>query len=1495
LKEELHVEGGVRQTDGVVATVVVDSYPGGTSGRMDRSHLRESAETFLRTARVLGFDAEPLRAVGEGDPAGGVLGTTRADIAELLRRLREHPAERKIVYWTGHGVKSAGMYRLACQDSFPDDRFETTMSIAAAELVEWLAKDTADIVLILDACFAGRVMADAFRFIHESGRGPDRDGRPSGFALVVTADGEQEAAEGRWAAFLREVVEVTDLDLDGHRLFHREQPYVPFQHLMSAVAGRARRSDQQCTWNELTPLRAGFLYNPYCSQRARPARRPAGDETWLGDAFRAETMSVVATRRERWALRDFTPRQAVLGSCVTWLTTQNTGLLAVTGASGSGKSALLGYLAQLTTRAFWADLPADRRPRLQPDLHSIHAAIHCAGKTLGALVDEVRRRLAALGLDPPAGYMEPAESCVADVAELARAKGSLTLLFDGLDESAPGHALDIARRLLNRLAAQAGVKVLVGTRMNPRRVLPGTLRQETLLDALHHSRPPLELDRDAEDDIFRHVEELLARSPSPYAPADHADGRHRTARYVAANSGQLFLRGTLWARRLAAAQSIASDEELGDQLSGGMAELDQLFSAEIDRLDANDPDRTRDLLRPLALAQGRGLPADGLWLALTNAVKPWDSRQYNHDDLVFVVRAAGGVLIAGDNEFGRTVYRLDHPSFGAYVLGDGADPAELHARMCRALARYQQKAGASGGDPVAVPYADHYLAAHAALAGGGALRELMDEDEFLVRSSPDILEPLVASQLAAEDKPALYLRVADAFRTRTSPHARWSLLRATALATAPEMLRWIERPPEIFWQDVWSSADVLPAQRSRPGPHGGAYAVFWEGTGPAGGVIHAAGSGHIRSWTAAGKELHGRDTGPATWHAPPRLDGVTVVGRDEEQIVAAHDGRTLYLWHANEPRPSEQFFWGGSLRSLCGVSHDGWTYLAAADRGRLWVWRWPGGQPYRIAKENALQIAGDAAGVALLPLPDAVLAAVGGLQGVTFWDVTRRRSRPGTDAERIGGPLATDRPVQSVAVLMELGTGAARLASLDGAELRLWTLPDPLSPSRPDPVFVTGTSGHGLSLGPYEDGVLVGVREDLDVRVWSFRGDTGIECTSLPGDSGLASLAFDPLGSGRLAVADAARVRLWEPPLPVGAAGGAPDPSRAYRRVKGKALIAMATGGDGRHLLCRALGGHVLVSLHTADGPVPGERPVLPVGERVTAVAAAAVPDGWLVVTVSGRSVAFWRIPRKLSTAPSAPCATLDLRGRADQSVASVALHTEQDGSGRLFAPANKQGVLAWECADPGVYCVWRELPGVWHLPGAAMAQQVTVGRLSGGPLWLYAWGGADARVWRLPGNGPAAHEVDAEDVRAAAFGLLSDDGAEVGLVAVIRGGGVELAECHSAYPGPERLDDAASGDTVVDRLAFAGPARHPVLLGWASGGGKVRIWDVRNRRAVGDIEDRGYQVEEVATVHDRAGITLMLQGRAQGGRVRCDQVLLPAPWLAASLGAGPHVFNSSI
>ncbi|TVZ83616.1 AAA domain-containing protein [Streptomyces sp. BK340] len=1450
-----------KKRDGVVATVVVDTYRGDARRVRDRTQLRKTASRFVEQAARLGFDAPSLGVTSAGRGGGPGPSAGREQIRDLVLRLRQQAVERKILYWTGHGEVVSGAFYLACEDSYQDGEFDPGRGVSAEELVSWLAEDPTDTLLVLDACFSGEAVREVSHHVKDARLNAGVDDAEVGFAVVATAGSRQEALEGHWVDCLEEVLSTPEQLIDGSaRIFQRENEYVPFQQLMSAV--RSRAGGQVPFWQEPQTLRAWFLPNPHWSPRARSALRPEDDRSWIGQELAGEELPVFSGSGESWHLRDFASRHRVLADLVNWLRTQETGMLTVTGASGAGKSTLLAYVAHLTVEHFVASLPEDRRPRVLPELRSVNAALHCRGRTLSTLCEELARGLTPLGLDTTQIRQGSPHSLVRQVEALAERKGSLTLMFDGLDEAAAGHSFDLARGLLNPLAALPGVRVVVATRPNARRRLPGELRAETLLDVLH-STTVLELDRkdETEQDIARHVERLLAEGDSLYALPHAEQRRGAVARQIAAGSNGLFLVATLWARHVAKRPVPSDAEQVRSELRQGTSVLDALLAEELLRLDPQDTARVRDFMTALALAQGVGLPQPRVWLAVTNAVRAPESREYGEPDLRDVIRRATGVTIAKDVEAGEEVYRLHHPSFGAHLLGDELRQRERHRAVHRALTPRR------GEDwRTAEQYVKRHLTAHAALGGDDLLAELVGDCHFLVAASPDVLEPLVAARLTTTPHSALYLGVAGHFRRHEAEEGRWAMLRATALAMfSREFLTAVPKPSSVFWDDVWSSAVRLPLHRSWPAPPGGALAVHWESHGD--GIIHASGAGEVKSWTAEGQEIRGRDTGPATWGAPPRQRGVTASGRGDNRVVATVDRRCVRMWHGNGRYPVEELYWGGTPGTVDSVRWGREVLLATVDGDRVWLWRWDSSRKYSRDELRTHTVRMPALCACLLVAGERAALVTGGPTGVKVWEVPGRKTmkEPLRQVRSLGDGIEQVVAVSALALPDGAGSGAV-IGALDGHTLHTWRMDD-LFRGEARPLFGPGpaSAGRSVTVGRGPRGLLTAVGEDAAVRVWD---EEGAEQVSLPCDHDHQSLVFDPSGTGRLAVADETRIRVWEPHEPP-ADGAVADARHTGGRAVGRTRLRVTDPGpDGTVLMSRSQGSDVLVSPHSCDGQA-GEALRLAHPARVEALAATRVGDRWLTAAVGRRQVLLWTLGPGLRVLRTESFA---LPGPEDRPVPSLALQATGTGRLRLLWPFG-QSVATWEreLRDSGT---WSEAQTFWMGAAGAVQRLDVVGPASG-PSWLSAWGGNVVRVWDLTDPGAKPQPVGVIRAKAVAAGLLTRTNTPVPLIAFTTGETVKFAECDGGYAVPTVLPRQDAG--ALDGVALAGPAQRPLLVGWSRKSGRLRLWDVRREKALDPMESRGYDVTGVDSAFDGRGITLMIQGIAQNS-VRCDQVFVPWP-----------------
>ncbi len=1434
--------------DGVVATVVIDSYSGAPKSERYRHHLQQSAADLVGLARRLGFRATPMDLCGSNEERG-----TRDAIIEGFRALARHPATRKIVYWTGHGRiigKNEEEFVLVLSDSYRDGSVRPELAFNVRDLAHLVSELPGDVLLILDACFAAAALDKVTRVIRSVGRPVDERGRRAGLVVVATA--EDHAAEGEWVRKLKEVVDDPRRFVEEKPLFPRTERYVMLSDLLYALSehmGHTRGLQVQVP-QEIYPLSRTFLRNPYFSDSVRRAVRPEGDESWIGDELRHNVMRPFSGSSDRWAIRHFTGRTASLRRIVNWLGTRSRGMFVVTGPSGSGKSALLSYVAHLTIPEFYDQLASKPPLHLQPDLHSIHAAVHCRGKTLSGLIAELTLRLRPLGLE--ARTFETPEEFTAAVARLAELKGALTLLVDGLDEAATGQSFEIARDLLNRLAARPGIKVIVGTRYRPRQLPADYAPPETLPEVLHADEEPLAIDQDpgTEEDIRRYIDRVLSSAGSPYRTRD--DERAYACASLTARSRGLFIVASLWAHHLAKQDQVVPRDRLDGDIGSALIELRTLIAEEMRMLDPADPERTEDLLRPLALAQGAGLPCSSVWLEMANALRRGDRRAYTYDELLRVVRATARTLVAVETGEDRDLYRFHHPSFGAHLLPPEGAQAELHRRVVDALDYLRQKEG-DGSWEKADPYLKAHMAAHAAAAGEDVLERLTNDLDFLVNADPAGVLPLIGATPRVSEPLTLYLRIAMEF-SRLGVRERWALLRATALRSHPGLLHEMGYDTSrLLWNDIWTDASPEPVHRAWSGPFGGAHAVAWSRANR--GLVLASGSSEVRAWYASNGRVawtfeRETDLSGQEGQAPP-LFAVGVIDADTPVIVAA-DANELLLWTTKAPRRPQRMYWGGDLRSVAVGSLGTDAYVAALDGDLLWVWSWPVKKPPRPRRIHQFRLSEPARSVRLVPVANALIAAIGAGKRIELWEVTRGartrdpvKSLP-TSVARVG----------DVATLAE-PDGSAWVAAVGWRRLRVWHLREVSRDLRHDLVLDVATNGRGITLGRGRNGVLVAVKDGTEIRTWNVDGSAHIPLRRH--DTMLRSLTFDPAGSGRLAVADGGRVRIWEAvhTMPHGAT------IRAELH-----LLRLFHGARDRYLLCRADGSRVRLTEHNASGRCDRwSTDALVLDHEPDKVAeVSAVPltdDTWLVATVFRRTVRLWTVVN----GTVAHRDELQLPGPRDDGIRAVALHADPDAV-RLFVPVGQRlHVYRRDATDRD----WKLAETSASVTGAAMIEQVAVVACRDGEPYVVARAGASAYLWH--GGPHPISRVDAPSTISALSCGARDSGAP--LIALTAGSEIFVSEFTEKR---QRARPLTTSTAPVRSMALTGSPLPPLLIA-RTGVSTVQLWDMDRHRPLLDIPDRGYLVEHVAAAADHRGVTMFLAGKD-----RCDQLQLPMNRLTALL-----------
>ena len=436
----------------------------------------------------------------------------------------------------------------------------------------------------------------------------------------------------------------------------------------------------------------------------------------------------------------FTGRRQALSQLVTWLSSARTpadNVRVVTGGPGSGKSAVLARLVTMSDPRYRAGM---HRPLTAEDPvaglppGSIDVAIHART----APTDEVVSALAAAAGAPQAdldGLIE----------RLLERREAFTIAVDALDEADNPLALALTLRRLASETADAGVRLVIGTRSG------GSDRR--LITALGLSTGDgdsalIDLDTPAylsQDDLTEYVRRRLlltdvpptpGRTDTPYRGRETLAGQ--VAGAVANAAYPAFLIGQLVSRALLLHSQPLSPHDPGWQhFPKTVAEAMDQYLARVG--DQAGQDRVEDLLRPLAYARGDGLPLDdaGLWPLLATALaRP--GRSYTVGDVAMLLDTAADYLIETVITGQAAYYRLYHQALSDRLR----DRDQQHPRPISAAQTVYQclldtvavRPGGARDWTTAHPYLRSQLAGYAIDAR--QLASLLDDPGFLVAADP---------------------------------------------------------------------------------------------------------------------------------------------------------------------------------------------------------------------------------------------------------------------------------------------------------------------------------------------------------------------------------------------------------------------------------------------------------------------------------------------------------------------------------------------------------------------------------------------------------------------------------------------------------------------------------------------------------------------------------------------------------------------------------------
>ena len=806
-----------------------------------------------------------------------------SDPQELLDTVRRWCRERRhddilVLYWGGHGTVDGGKHWLLTRDS-PRTGLYGHVAVEPDDLGRVLAHSPAKAVLVvIDACYSGQGLRDIAGAVL-SVRAEQHTVPP--FGVLASCRPFQEASDGVLVERAVELLQAGPM-VDPNRWTEMDNPIRIGAFIAELRDSLGKQRPEWIDHQGISELRG--IPNPRWTGVVHE------DDVETKSRLRALVRSG-ATPHFLAASEHFFGRRALIIDVVSWLDREEQGIYVVTGQPGTGKSAVIGWLARLADH--------DQRARLAeaglvgpddpaPPEGVFDAVVHVQGKTAAHVLGEL-----ALAAGAP-GAVSADE--LAD--QLRERSGRVTVLVDALDEAASGQAVACAD-VLRRVGGVPGCRVVVGTRPDP--AVGARLGRSPLLDTLQADIVRvLDDETGTKDDIAGYVEgRLLSGEGSPYRgfPVD----ARAVAAEVARRVQPVFLLGRVAARWLTGQSTRLTTRPGWQQELAGLSR-DESLAHTLDedlrrRYGPADLRRVRDLLGALAWAEGRGFPRYDIWPAVATVLS---GRTYGDDDVRTVLEIAGW-YVKESGEDGQTVYRLYHQAFADHFRGEAPEPKhEVQAAITAALRVLVERL--PGGWLDANPYLRRHLAAHAAAAQAGdepgSLDELLTDSGFLAAADTSHLAAALPRAIHpdAQSTARAYLRAAHLLRA-TAPAERASILTLFAAQEEPTAARAVTPISDSSWQARWAAWQRSPFHLLLTGHEDSVEAVAF-GQLPDRQTVLASGSDDatVRLWDPTSGKLITTLTGHED--SVEAVEAVAFGQLPDRQTVLASgsNDRTVRLW-----------------------------------------------------------------------------------------------------------------------------------------------------------------------------------------------------------------------------------------------------------------------------------------------------------------------------------------------------------------------------------------------------------------------------------------------------------------------------------------------------------------------------------------------------------------------------------------------------------------------
>ncbi len=1195
----------------------------------------------------------------------------------------------------------------------------------------------------------------------------DAFGFPRGYDTGVSATGQLRRPAGPG----REWVELQVTEVPGHRVEKGFSGTAVYDHEVQAVVGIVvaddKRAETKLAW--MLPLRTIVQYWPPLEALVRHwALYEPGE---LASHWSPKARGVERENKPGWY---FTGRTQALQELVAWLGGGRADgrVRAVTGGPGSGKSAVLARVVTLADPVYRQRVP-DLEPahRTVPPVGCVQVAVHARHKT----VDDVVRAIARateLEADAPDALID---------ALLARAE-LRTIVVDALDEAVEPTA--IAGKLLRPLAADARVRVLAGTR-------PGL--EDELLNALGSNVVRLDLDNPPyleQADLVEYVCRRLLLIDQPTAPTPYRGQvqlAEQVAVAVATRAYPTFLIAQLVSRTLVEQDSVV-DVGVPEWQVHFPASVADAMQSYLERFGA-DERKVRDLLRPLAFAEGEGIAEGPLWVRLAADLS---GRPYEQHDLTWLLQSAAAYLVEtpARKEEGTAYYRLYHAALADYLRWDYLRSRRLDQRAAERMitsALFAEVPRGATGElewSAAPAYVREHLATHA--AAGKVLDELLSDPGYLLTASPGpLLRALPAAQSPDAQRAAHGYRLIEHRLRDTPDRERVSYLELAARQAGATSLA--DRIAQIQLPQSWSARWarwISIARHTVLGRHPG------EVTGVATGVLNGRPiavtcgiDGSVRVWDVIEANPIGS---PLTGHrGPVRAVAVAEVDRRPIAVTGGDDG-TVRVWDLATRRARELTGHGGPVRAVAlGAPDDRPIAVTGGQDGTIRIWDLHEGRqvgellPGRRGNVNAIVIA---------YLDNRPSVMTGGDDGVVrVWDL-EHRTRPDRTL-RVGNPINA----------LSVGTAnRGRVVVVGSLDVQVWDLTTRKRVRVLDESRVTA-----LAVGRSHGRLLCLTGSLWTLRVWDLDKEEASGTPFLGHNGWVSAVAFGEVDGHPVAVtgADDTTVRTWDLAL---------EGAERTSQTGFEPLIIAELNNEPTVVAGDAVGKLHVWGLHDS---VPRREPLEGYDQALRAMGFVELRHRPFVVTSDYSGV----VRLRDLTAKTKRSRILGGAGYA------YGIATGQLDGLPIAALSGIRGIELWDLSTR------TRLSKQFTYQGQVLA--VAFGTVDGRPIVVGGCEDGAVRVWDLIASRRSPRKLVGHTGNVWTISLGELDGRPV----AVSGGWDGTVRIWDMAAGVQLGDELLSGDDRVLASAL-GVLEGRLIAAAGTRNGTMHVWDVRTRTALWKI-----------------------------------------------------------